>query len=77
MNSAWAWFLAKMIVLPSRSPPATFWPAGHQVLQHLVDGVLVEQPLVDRLGLDPSGTSPVLVPLQRVPLLLLLLGSSS
>ncbi len=63
-----------MIVLPSRSPPATFMPARHQVLEHLVDGVLVEQPLVDRLGLDPVGDVAVLVPLQRVPLVLLLFG---
>jgi hypothetical protein len=46
----------------------------HQVLQHLVDGVLVEQPLVDRLGLDAVGNVAVVVPLQRVPLLLLLVG---
>ena len=26
MNTAWSWFFAKMIVLPSRSPPATFSP---------------------------------------------------
>src|SRR5664279_1915678 len=26
MKSAWAWFLAKMVVLPSRSLPATFCP---------------------------------------------------
>ena len=49
-------------------------PARHQVLQHLVDGVLVEQPLVDRLGLDAVGHVAVVVPLQRVPLVLLLLG---
>ena len=29
--------------------------ARHQVLQHLVHGVLVEEPLVDGLGLDPVG----------------------
>jgi hypothetical protein len=51
-------------------------PVRHQVLEHLVDGVLVEQPLVDRRGLDGwSGTpSSVLVPFQRVPLVLLLFG---
>ena len=50
--------------------------ARHQVLQHLVDGVLVEQPLVDRRGLDPVGDVAVLVPLQRVPLVLLLLATA-
>jgi hypothetical protein len=42
--------------------------------QHLVHGVLVEQPLVDRLGLDPVRDAAVLVPFERVPLVLLVLG---
>ena len=46
----------------------------HQVLQDLVHRVLVEQPLVDRLGLHAVGDVAVLVPLQRVPLVLLLFG---
>ena len=42
--------------------------------EHLVDGVGVEQPPVERLGVDRVGDVAVLVPLQRVPLVLLLLG---
>ena len=72
MKSACAWFLAKMIVLPSRSPPATAHAARHQVLQHLVHGVLVEQPLVDGLRLDAVGHVAFVVPFQRVPLVLVL-----
>ena len=47
--------------------------AGHEVRQHLVHSVLVEQPLVDRLGLDLVGHRAVVVPFQRVPLVLVLL----
>ena len=35
MNSAWAWFLAKMIVLPIRSPPATLCPSVIRVASTL------------------------------------------
>ena len=58
MNSACVWFLAKMIVLPSRSPPATLWPCVIRVGEHLVDGVLVEQEPVELLGGDLVGRSP-------------------
>jgi hypothetical protein len=44
----------------------------HQVLEHLVHGVLVEEPPVDGLGPDPVGDVPLGVPLQRVPLVLVL-----
>ena len=47
--------------------------ARHQVGEHLVDGVGVEQPLVDRRGLDALGDGAVLVPLDGVPRLLILL----
>ena len=40
---------------------------GHQGGQHLVDRVLVEQPLVERLGIDLVGRAAVLVPFQLVP----------
>ena len=53
MNSACAWFLAKMMVLPSRSPPATLWPSVIRVREHLVDGVVVEQEPVELLGARP------------------------
>ena len=49
-------------------------PLRHQVLEHLVDGVGVEQPLVDRAALDLVGDVAVVIPFDRVPLLLLLLG---
>ena len=45
---------------------------GHKVRQHLVHGVLVEQPLVDRFGIDPVGHRAVVIPFQRVPLVLFL-----
>jgi hypothetical protein len=48
--------------------------ARHEVLQHLVDCVLVEQPLVDRFGLDAIGNAVLLIPLERVPLVLVVLG---
>ena len=47
---------------------------GHQVLKHLVDRVRVEQPLVDRCGFDLVRDRAVLVPFQRVPLLLFFIG---
>ena len=47
-----------MMVLPSRSPPSTLRPFCHQVREHLVDRVLVEQPLVDLGGLDAVGDLP-------------------
>ena len=47
---------------------------GHEVFQDLVHRVLVEQPLVDRLGLHAIGDVTVFVPLQRVPLILVLFG---
>lgn len=49
-------------------------PARHQVREHLVDRVLVEEPLVDRRRFHPVWRAFVLVPLERVPLLLFFLG---
>ena len=49
-------------------------PMRHQMLEHLVDGVGVEQPLVDRGGIDLVGDVAVFVPLDRVPLFLFLVG---
>ena len=46
----------------------------HQVLEHLVDGVGVEQPLVNRRRIDLRGDITVFIPLDRVPLFLLVLG---
>ena len=46
----------------------------HQVLEHLVDGVGVEQPLVERGRVDCAGDGAVVVPFERVPCLLLLVG---
>ena len=48
--------------------------ARHQVLQNLVHRVLVEQPPVDGFGLDAIGNAAFLIPLQRVPLLLVVFG---
>ena len=45
-------------------------PARHHMRQHLVHGVGIEQPLVERFCANFIGRSAVLVPLQRVPLLL-------
>ena len=45
----------------------------HQRGEHLVDGVLVEQEPVELLGADLVGR-PVFAPVERVPLVLLLLG---
>jgi hypothetical protein len=46
---------------------------GHQRREHLVDGVLVEQELVELLGAD-GVRRPVLAPLERVPLVLLVVA---
>ena len=72
MNSAWAWFLGEEDRLAKPVAAGDRKAAGHKVRQHLVHGVLVEQPLVDRLGLDPVGHRAVVVPFQRVPLVLFL-----
>ena len=45
---------------------------GHQVRQHLVHGVLVEQPLVDGFGRHLFWNIAFLVPFQRIPLIFLL-----
>jgi hypothetical protein len=45
----------------------------HQVLEHLVHGVLVEQPPVDGLGLDTVRDVPLVIPFHRVPLVFFLL----
>ena len=74
MNSAWCLVLGEDDRLAQPVAAGDLQAARHQVLQHLVDGVLVEEPLVDRLGLDAVGHVAVLVPLQRVPLVLLLFG---
>jgi hypothetical protein len=46
----------------------------HQVLQHFVDGVGVEQPFVNRGQIDLSRHITVFIPLDRVPLFLLVLA---
>ena len=48
--------------------------AGHDVLQHLVHGVRIEEPFIDRLRLHPVGSVPLLVPLHGIPLVLFLVG---
>ncbi len=72
MKSAWCLVLGEDDRLAQPVAARDLEAARHQVLQHLVHGVLVEQPLVDRLGLDPVGHRAVVVPLQRVPLVLVL-----
>ena len=47
---------------------------GHQVRQHLIDGVGVEQPFIERSGIHFIGRRAILVPLQRIPLLLFIIG---
>ena len=47
--------------------------ARHQVREDLVDRVFIEQPLVDGLGLHSIGDVPFFVPLERVPLVFVLL----
>ena len=50
-------------------------PFRHHICQHLVDGVGVEQPVVDGLWIDAVGWAAVLlVPLQHVPLFLFRVG---
>jgi hypothetical protein len=46
MKCACAWFLAKTIVLPSRSPPSILYAVLHQMRDNPVDGVLVKQALI-------------------------------
>src|SRR5262249_16353339 len=48
-------------------------PARHQVLEYLVYRIDVEQPLVNRCSLDLPWNIAILIPLDRVPLLLLIL----
>ena len=74
MNSAWSWFLAKMIVLPSRSPPATFWPRVIRCASTLSTVSSLKSHLLTRLGFDAIRDFAVLAPLDRVPLLFFLLG---
>src|SRR5690606_31183561 len=47
---------------------------GHQVGQHLVHGIPVEQPFIDRLRIHLIGNVALLVPFEGVPLVLLFLG---
>ena len=51
-----------------------FKAAGHQMLQHLVHGIFVEQPPVDRLGFDAIRYRTVVAPIQRVPLFFFFFG---
>jgi hypothetical protein len=46
MKSPSVWLLAEKMVFPSRSPLAIFSPCVIRVLQHLVNGVKVEQAFV-------------------------------
>lgn len=48
--------------------------ARHQMLQHLVHGVLVEQPFVDRRSVHLTWDRAVFVPIECIPLVLLVLG---
>ena len=74
MKSACAWFLAKMIVLPEAVAAGHGDAARHQVGEDLVDGVAIEQPRVDRSSLDLVRNVAVVVPVQRVPVGLLVFG---
>ena len=47
---------------------------GHQVLKHLVDGIGIEEPLVDRRRVDLLRDIAIFIPLDRVPLFLLFLA---
>ena len=51
-----------------------FLALGHQVTQHLVHRIGIEQPLVQRGRFDGIGNVAVLIPFQRIPLLFLLIG---
>ena len=63
-----------MIVFPETIAAGHFLATRHQVFQHLVDGILVEEPLVDRLGFHAIRHVAVVVPFHGVPLFLLLFG---
>src|SRR4051812_15151436 len=39
--------------LPEAIPARNLRARGHQMLQHLVNGILVKKPFVDRVGIDP------------------------
>ena len=49
-------------------------PVRHQVFEHLVDCVGVEQPLIDGRSIDLRWDRAGLIPFDRIPLFLLLLG---
>ena len=60
------WFAVN--VFPTMNSPSASLAARHQMLQHLVHGIRVEEPPVDGLDFDPVRHGTVVVPLQRVPL---------
>ena len=60
--------------LPEAIPTGNLLTVGHQMLQHLVHRILVEEPLIDFFRLHASGRIPLFVPLHGIPLLLLLFG---
>src|SRR5262249_29631918 len=47
---------------------------GHQVLQHLVHGILIEEPPVYSFGLHASWYRTVVVPVERIPLVFFFFG---
>ncbi len=49
-------------------------PTRHQMLEHFIDSIGVEQPLVDGRCFHPVGDVSVLVPFLRVPLVFLFLA---
>jgi len=44
------------------------------VPEHLVHGIFVEQPFVDRLRLDTLGNVALVIPFERIPSVLVFLG---
>ena len=42
--------------------------------EHLVHGILIEQPFVDRLGLDALWNVALVTPFERIPSVLVFLG---
>src|SRR5262249_28928644 len=47
---------------------------GHQVLQHLVHGILIEEPPVYCFSLHTSWYRTVVIPVERIPLVLFFFG---
>ena len=60
--------------LPQTIPSGHLLAMDHQVLQHPVHGVFVEEPLIDYLWFYISRLISLLIPLQGIPGFLLLLG---